>query len=71
MGWLIFVGAAISFIGFLGLLISMVRVIKAKRRLSSEEDLRQEIQQALPLNFGSLLLSVFGLMGVVCGILLG
>ena len=71
MSWLIFIGTVITVIGFLGLLMSMFRVIKAKRHSTSEEELREQIKRAMPLNLGSLFLSVFGLMGVVCGILSG
>ncbi len=68
---IVWIGAALSALGLLGLIWSIVRVAGAKRRAKSDEDLRAAVQKALPLNLGSLFLSVIGLMLVVVGIFLG
>ncbi|WP_270729573.1 hypothetical protein [Shimia sp. Alg240-R146] len=68
MSWIIWVGAAISVIGLIGLLLSIVKVNKARRAGLSDEDLREAVQKVIPLNLGSLFLSVLGLMTVIVGI---
>ncbi|MGR3637070.1 MAG: hypothetical protein ACU0BK_14250 [Shimia sp.] len=68
MSWIIWVGAAISLIGLVGLLLSIVKVNKARRAGLSDEDLREAVQKVIPLNLGSLFLSVLGLMTVIVGI---
>lgn len=68
---LIWVGAAVSVVGFFGLVWCIVSVMRAKRAALPEEEMRAVLQKVLPLNLGALLLSVIGLMMVVVGILLG
>ena len=68
---LIWAGAAISFVGLVGLVWCIVRVARAKRAALTEEEMRVVLQKVLPLNIGALLLSVIGLMMVVVGIILG
>lgn len=67
---LVWIGAALTLAGFAGLLWSIVRVARARRRAASDEDLRTSVQQALPLNLGSLLLSFLGLTLVLVGVIL-
>ena len=71
MEWLIWIGAAISLTGLFGLILSIVRVNKARKAGLSDEELRAAVQKAMPLNLGSLFLSVIGLMVVMLGIFLG
>ncbi len=68
MQYLIWVGAAVSALGLLGLIQSIRKVAKAKKNASSDDDLRAAVQKVLPLNLGSLFLSVIGLMIVIVGI---
>ncbi len=68
MEYLIWIGAIISVIGLIGILVSIARVVKAKRENLSDEDLRQRMSKVLPLNMGALFLSVIGLMMVILGI---
>lgn len=68
---LVWVGAGLSVIGLAGLILSIVRVAKARRTATSDDVLRAAIQKALPLNMGALLLSILGLMLVILGVLLG
>ncbi len=67
---LIWGGAAVSLIGLIGLLLSMYKVASAKKKITSDEELRVSIQAAMPLNLASLFLSVLGLMSVTIGVLL-
>ena len=65
MANLVWIGAAISFLGLLGLVMSIMRVSKARKSNLSDEELRAAVQKVLPLNLGSLGLSVIGLMIVI------
>ena len=71
MQWMIWGGAFVSFLGLLGLILSIVKVAKARRANLSDEELRVAVQKVMPLNLGSLFLSVIGLMVVIVGIFLG
>lgn len=68
MQWLIYLGAFVSFLGLFGLILSIVKVAKARRAGLSDDALRAAVQKAVPLNMGSLFLSVIGLMIVILGI---
>lgn len=68
MQWMIWAGALMSMIGLLGLLLSIVKVAKARTAGLSDEELRTAVQKVVPLNLGALFLSVIGLMVVMVGI---
>lgn len=68
MEWLIWIGAAISLTGLVGLVASILRVNRARKAGLSDEELRTAVQAAMPLNLGSLFLSVIGLMVVMLGL---
>ena len=68
---MVWVGAALSVIGLAGLILSILRVARARRTATSDDALREAIQKARPLNLGALLLSVLGLMLVIVGVFLG
>ncbi len=67
---IVWAGAALSVLGLMGLIWSIIRVARARRTVSDDEALRAEIQKALPINLGALFLSVIGLMMVMIGIFL-
>lgn len=71
MDILIGLGAVISVIGIAGIVLSIVQVRRAKHEATDDTELRAKIQSAMPLNLGSFLLSVLGLMCVVMGVILG
>ena len=71
MDGLIWSGAAVSCIGLLGLIVSIIRVNRARKAGFDDKGLRAAVQKVLPLNLGSLFLSVIGLMMVIVGIFLG
>ncbi|CUH82655.1 hypothetical protein [Tropicibacter naphthalenivorans] len=71
MAWLIWTGAAISLLGLIGLIWSIVKVAKARKAGLSDDELRDAVRRVMPLNMGSLFLSVIGLMMVIMGIFLG
>ncbi len=70
MEWLVWTGAAISVLGLLGIALSVVQVVRAKRAGLDDDALRARLNRVLPLNLGALFLSVIGLMMVVVGVLL-
>lgn len=70
MDLLIPIGAVISLIGIIGIVLSIVKVRAAKRNATDDDELRAKIQAVLPLNLGAFLVSVIGLMCVVVGVLL-
>ena len=67
---LIWSGAFLSLLGLVGLIWCIVYVARARRARLSEEELRARLKKALPLNLGSLFVSVLGLMLVILGIFL-
>ena len=70
MDILIWIGAALTVLGFLGVVWSIVLVLRARRAGLDDDAMRQRLQTALPVNVGALLLSMLGLMLVVVGVLL-
>jgi len=71
MDWLIIIGAIISVIGLGGLVMTAFKVWSARRSGLDDEALRAVIAKAIPLNLGAFLLSAFGLVVVVVGVILG
>ena len=71
MDGLIWSGAAVSCLGLLGLVVSIIRVNRARKAGLDDKGLRAAVQKVLPLNLGSLFLSVIGLMMVIVGIYFG
>lgn len=70
MEWLIIIGALISIVGLVGLVMSALRVIKAKRAGLEDDALKGAVQKAMVLNMGALMLSAFGLVMVIVGVIL-
>lgn len=71
MGWLIWIGAAVTLAGLAGLVWCILKVTAARRAGLDDAALRARLQAVVALNLGALLLSALGLMLVVAGILLG
>lgn len=71
MDILIWIGTGVSLLGLGGLLWCILRVWRARRTGLTGADLHAVLQRVVPVNTGALLLSAFGLMLVVTGILLG
>ena len=67
----VWIGAAMSVIGLIGIGYSVVMVTRAKRANLSDADMRASLAKVLPVNLGALLVSVLGLMTVAVGIMLG
>lgn len=71
MAGLIWVGALVSLIGLSGLFYCIFKVARAKRSGMDDEALKAVLQSVVPVNLGSLLLSVLGLILVVIGVFFG
>lgn len=67
---LIWIGAALSVLGMVGIIVSIVMVTKAKRAGLEDTEMRARISKILPLNMGALFVSMIGLMMVIVGIIL-
>ena len=70
METMIWIGAAITLLGFLGLLWSIRLVARARRAGLDDDALRDRLRAAMPVNIGALFLSFFGLMLVIVGVIL-
>ncbi|MFN3661288.1 MAG: hypothetical protein ACK4TM_00880 [Yoonia sp.] len=68
---LVAIGAGLSAVGLLGIIYSILTVVKAKRANLSDEDMRVKMSKVLPINLGALFISVIGLMTVALGLMLG
>ena len=67
----VWIGAALSAIGLVGIIYSIVAVTKAKRAGLPDEELRARVSAILPLNLIALFVSMIGLMAVIVGVMLG
>ena len=70
MELLIWIGSILSILGLVGLLWCIKTVLKAKKNATSDEQLRDSLQQIVPLNMAALFLSAIGLILVILGIIL-
>ena len=68
--FLIWTGVFMSLLGLAGLIWCIVFVARARKAQLPDEALKAKLQKALPLNLGSLFVSVIGLMLVILGIFL-
>lgn len=71
MDALIWSGAAISAIGLVGIVYSIVAVIRARKADLDDAALKARIARILPVNLGALFVSMIGLMMVIIGVMLG
>ncbi|RSK34710.1 hypothetical protein EJA01_07055 [Rhodovulum iodosum] len=70
MDWLIWLGAAISVLGLVGLVWCILQAMKARRAGLAEDALRARLQQLVAYNLAAMGLSGLGLMAVIVGIAL-
>lgn len=71
MDFVIWIGAALSVIGLVGIGYSIVAVARAKRAGLPDDELRARISGILPVNLIALFISMIGLMAVIIGVILG
>ena len=70
METVIWIGAALSVVGLIGIIYSIIAVARAKRAGLTDEELRARVTKILPVNLGALFISVIGLMSVIVGVML-
>ncbi|MFQ1701567.1 hypothetical protein ACJ5NV_13335 [Loktanella agnita] len=71
MDIVIWIGAALTALGLVGIIYSLIAVSRARRAGLSDEELRARISHILPINLGALFVSMIGLMAVIIGVMLG
>lgn len=71
MDIIVAIGAGLSVLGLIGIVYSIVMVVRAKRANLSDAELRARMGKVLPVNLGALFVSVIGLMTVALGLMLG
>lgn len=68
---LVWVGAAISLAGLVGIVGCILAVMRARRRAGTDEDaVRDVVRRVLPWNLGAFMLSMMGLVLVIVGVIL-
>ncbi len=70
MEYLVWIGAAISVAGLLGLVWCIVAIARARRSNLPEEAMRARLRQAVTVNMAAFMTSVLGLIMVVVGVIL-
>ena len=70
MYWLIILGIIVTFIGLGLLFYAIARIIRAKKKGLSDDDMKMQLQSAIAWNLGAMGCSAIGLMMVVIGIML-
>lgn len=70
MATLVWIGAAITILGFCGIVWTIFAVRKSRAAGLDDGALRARLGQILPVNLGALALSMLGLMMVVVGVIL-
>jgi hypothetical protein len=68
---MIWVGAALTVLGLLGLGYCILRAVRARRAGLDDAAMRAELQKVVTINLAALGASALGLAAVVAGILLG
>lgn len=70
MDWLIIIGTLVALVGLAGLVVSALRVMRARRAGLEDTALKEVVRRAMVLNMGAFALSALGLMMVVVGVIL-
>lgn len=71
MDVVIWIGAALTVTGLIGIVYSIVTVVRAKRAGLPDAELRARLTRILPVNLIALFVSMIGLMAVIIGVMLG
>jgi len=66
--WLIWIGAAVTMLGIVGLIASGVYAFRLRKAGLDEAALRERLRKGVLLNMAALFGSMFGLMLVIVGI---
>lgn len=67
---LIWIGAALTLIGLLGLIWCIVIAMRARKEGLDDDAMKARLQKVVALNLGALAVSAIGLMTVIMGVFL-
>ena len=67
---LIWIGAALTLIGLVGLVWCIVIAVRARKEGLDDAAMRARLQKVVALNLGALAVSAIGLMTVILGVFL-
>lgn len=70
MAWMIWIGAALTLLGVVGLVWCIVLAMRAKKAKLPDDQMRAVLQRVVVLNMAALAVSGLGLMAVVFGVTL-
>ena len=70
MELLVWIGAALTLLGLIGLITCIVIAARARKEGLDDDDMRQRLQKVVALNLGALAVSTLGLMTVILGVFL-
>lgn len=70
MTWMIWIGAALTLLGVVGLIGCIVLAMRAKKAGLPDDQMRAALQRVVILNMAALAVSGLGLMAVVFGVML-
>lgn len=71
MDWVIWIGAALTLLGVLGLVWCIVLAMRARASGLPDDQIKAQLQRVVAINLGALAVSGLGLMAVIVGIILG
>lgn len=67
---LVWIGAALTVLGLIGLGLCIFAVLQARRNAVDDADMKARLQKVVAMNLGALAVSALGLMLVVVGVFL-
>lgn len=70
MEWLVIIGTLLAVAGLAGLVVSALKVMRARRAGLEDAALKEAVRGAMVLNMAAFALSALGLMMVVVGVIL-
>ncbi|MCF8484758.1 MAG: hypothetical protein K9G71_06065 [Rhodobacteraceae bacterium] len=68
---LIWLGAALTVVGLLGLVWCIILAMRARKSGLPDDQIKLALQRVVAWNLGALAISAIGLMAVVTGVILG
>lgn len=71
MEWLVWLGAALTIVGLVGILWCILQVRRAKKAGLSNDALQKVVQKVVVVNLAAFGLSALGLGAVTAGLILG
>mgnify|MGYP003650703649 FL=1 len=70
MEWLVWIGAGLTLVGLVMIGYCIVSALRVRKAGLPDDQMRARLQRIVFLNMGALLLSAFGLMAVILGVML-